>query len=59
MRMRIIDTIYYKNGSRYKGELLNGEKDGKGTYYYTNGNKYEGEWRNDAKDGKGIMYYKS
>ena len=42
---------------RYEGNLINGKKEGKGTYYYINGCKYEGYFKNDKKEGKGIFYY--
>ena len=44
------------NEGRYEGQLINGKKEGKGTFYYINGGKYEGDWKNDMKEGKGIDY---
>lgn len=37
----------------YTGDMLNGNRHGKGTQVYTNG-KYVGDWHNDLKDGSGI-----
>ena len=51
--------IKKENGEIYKGELVNGLKEGKGEYISSNGEKYIGEFKNDVKDGKGIMEYKN
>ena len=51
-------TKIYKTG-KYKGDYLNGKREGKGIYKYNNGDIYEGEYKNDNMEGKGIMYYKS
>ena len=52
-------TINYENGDIYKGEIKNGEKEGKGIMVYKNGYIYDGYWKNDKKEGKGIMIYKN
>ena len=50
---------YYENGNlRYKGDFINGKKEGNGKYIYENGNYYIGEWKNDLKHGKGKLYDK-
>ena len=46
----------YNNG-RYVGQIINGLREGKGTYYINNGDRYEGDWRNGKMEGKGIMYW--
>ena len=49
---------YYDNGKlKYKGEYLNGEKEGKGKEYYWNNGKliFEGEYSNGKRNGKGIL----
>ena len=28
-------------------KIINGLKEGKGSYFWNNGDRYEGEWRND------------
>ena len=54
-------TIYDLNldNIRYKGNFVNGIKNGKGIFYYKNGDKYEGDFINDKKEGFGIFYFKS
>lgn len=47
----------YQDGSRYEGEMVNVQRNGKGVYYYSNGDKYFGEWENDLFHGKGGKYY--
>ena len=49
--------INYNNGERYVGQIINGLREGKGTYYFNNGDRYEGDWRNGKMEGKGIMYW--
>ena len=40
----------------YKGEYLNGEKNGKGKEYYFNQLVFEGEYKNGKRNGKGKEY---
>ena len=51
-----INEIISPNG-KYKGQLKNNLRDGKGTFIYKNGDKYEGDWKNGKKDGRGIYYF--
>ena len=37
-------TIVYKNGDKYVGEIVGGLPHGKGTSTYANGDKYVGGW---------------
>jgi len=46
-------VLYYANGDRFEGQILNGEKHGQGTYTFASGNRYIGGYKNDAKHGKG------
>ena len=48
----------YKNG-KYKGDYLNGKREGKGIYKYNNGDIYEGEYKNDLKDGEGTYKFEN
>ncbi|MBK8491764.1 MAG: caspase family protein [Saprospirales bacterium] len=49
----------YSDGSRYLGEFLEGQPEGKCTVYYANGDKYAGEWKQHAPQGRGTLFYKS
>jgi len=50
--------LSYTNGDKYDGEVLNGVREGYGTYFYHNGDKYEGWWQNNKKHGMGTLYYR-
>jgi hypothetical protein len=50
--------LSYTNGDKYEGEVINGIREGYGTYYYHNGDKYEGWWQNNKKHGMGTLFYK-
>lgn len=41
----------------YEGEVLNGQKDGKGTNTWANGNKYFGDFKKGKMDGKGTLTF--
>ena len=47
----------YENG-KYIGEMVNGKREGKGTYFFADGDVYEGEWKDGKKEGKGTYYFK-
>ena len=48
----------YTNEILFKGEYLNGERNGKGKEYYEDGKlKFEGEYLNGKRNGKGKEYY--
>ena len=51
-------VLSYTNGDKYDGEVVNGVREGFGTYFYHNGDKYEGMWQNNKKHGMGTLYYK-
>ncbi|WP_409345437.1 stalk domain-containing protein [Paenibacillus sp. MBLB4367] len=54
------DTLYFDKGTiKYKGDLTDGKRHGKGTSYSEENGMvlYIGEWKNDAMDGKGQLYY--
>ncbi|CAF1558077.1 unnamed protein product [Adineta steineri] len=53
----LVDTIHYKNGDKYVGEInTQREPHGKGTMSWKNGRRYEGQWKNGKKDGQGVEY---
>ena len=47
-------TIKYTYGI-YRGQIVNGLKEGRGIFYWNNGDKYEGDWKSDKPEGKGIL----
>ena len=47
---------YEKSGSVYKGNFLDGDRNGFGIYTFKSGNRYEGNWKNDKKHGFGKWY---
>ena len=42
-----------RDASHYKGDLVKGERWGKGTYIYKDGSVYDGEWRANKRHGVG------
>ena len=46
-------TKTYADGTKYVGEIKNGEPHGLGTYTSSDGRKYTGEWKNGTTDGQG------
>ena len=51
---------YYKGKLSYKGEYLNGNKNGKGIEYYYDGQlKYIGEYLNGKRNGKGKEFHEN
>eukprot|EP01084_Bolivina_argentea_P316970 549512_1 len=50
----VVNTISYKNGNSYIGEVDDkNDPNGYGIYYYANGAKYEGAFKNGRKHGFG------
>ena len=47
----------YGDGSRYKGDFIQGEGHGFGICTYANGDRYEGFWKNHAPHGKGSLFF--
>ncbi|MCR5205963.1 MAG: transposase [Lachnospiraceae bacterium] len=45
----------YSNGDRYEGELMDGKRNGTGTYTNYSGETYVGQWKNNLKHGHGIL----
>ncbi|MCZ6840548.1 MAG: hypothetical protein O7G13_14900 [Alphaproteobacteria bacterium] len=42
---------------RFKGSLVNGRRQGKGTMQWADGGSYDGAWRSDKRDGRGVMVW--
>lgn len=47
----------YFDDSKYKGQMSEGRRHGKGIYYYANGDIYGGQWRNNLFHGKGAYIF--
>ena len=41
----------------FKGQIINGKRNGKGVMRYKNGRQYEGEWESDLRCGRGFERY--
>ena len=49
--------LFYANGKvRYKGDFVDGNYTGQGTYYWEDGRKYEGGFLNNIIHGEGTFY---
>jgi hypothetical protein len=46
-------TMCFPNGSKYVGQLREGERNGYGVYYFEDGSVYEGESKNNLFEGQG------
>lgn len=42
---------------QYSGQLINGVREGQGTFTWNNGDRYTGEWHNDLMNGQGVLQY--
>ncbi len=58
-----VETINFKNGNIYEGEVLEIDNkfiaNGDGTMKYTNGDNYTGEFKNNQRHGEGLMTYEN
>ena len=50
------EALNYKNGDRYVGETVSGQRDGYGIYYYAEGNYYYGQYANHKRQGYGALF---
>jgi hypothetical protein len=53
----IIKEIKYNDGAIYKGQTVNGVRQGKGLLIFANGDKYDGDWKDDKRTGKGTYIW--
>jgi len=57
----IEDQIFVENfrigNATYSGEMVNGERNGRGTQIWDDGAKYEGFWKNNKAHGFGTFYH--
>ena len=47
----------HSGGTYYKGDWVNGLKDGEGEIKYSNGEIYKGGWKDDKWNGIGTIYF--
>ena len=52
-----VKTINYGNGDRYRGQMRNGRRHGRGVYTWASGGSYDGEWLNGHFHGHGVRIY--
>ena len=57
--LEICESLLKKGNSGYQGDMVNGVREGNGTYSFSNGDKYEGEFENDLPNGKGKYYLRN
>ena len=48
----------YEKGFIYKGDMVNGMKEGKGSLEYIDGTIYEGDFKSDLYNGNGVLKFK-
>ncbi|XP_071319624.1 radial spoke head 10 homolog B isoform X2 [Trachinotus anak] len=56
--LRRANGSQYTQSNQYKGDFVQGQRHGQGTFYYAGGAVYEGEWKNNRKHGKGKFTFK-
>ena len=49
--------IWLTSGAIYKGDFINGLREGKGVQTFADGERYEGSWANDLPNGKGVYFW--
>lgn len=49
----------YENGGKYAGYVMNGMRNGNGTFFYKDGGYYEGRWKQNMMNGYGKLYYET
>ena len=49
-----VKTIDYGNGNRYRGEVRNGKKHGRGVFTFADGSRYKGGFVNGKWSGRGV-----
>ena len=48
----------YEDGSKYEGDKINNQRNGRGKYIFDNGDIYDGQFGDDKCNGIGFYYVK-
>ncbi|KAM8764578.1 radial spoke head 10 homolog B [Rhynchonycteris naso] len=57
--LKRVPNSQYPRRNEYRGNFVNGRRQGYGKYYYASGATYEGEWVDNKKHGMGRYTFKS
>uniref|UniRef100_A0A668ALE6 Radial spoke head 10 homolog B n=1 Tax=Myripristis murdjan TaxID=586833 RepID=A0A668ALE6_9TELE len=57
--LRRVHGSQYPQRNEYRGNFVQGQRHGKGTFYYAGGARYDGEWKNNKKHGKGKFTHRN
>lgn len=49
--------MVFNSGNKYKGEFVDGKRQGEGTFVWASGAKYRGQWLDDQMHGEGTYVY--
>lgn len=49
--------VWKQHCNIYRGEFVQGERHGHGSFFYANGSQYCGLWKSNKKHGEGIFYH--
>ena len=52
-----VKTINLSNGDRYRGQIRNGNRHGRGVYTWADGGSYDGEWLDGDFHGRGVRIF--
>lgn len=47
-------VMIYNQSTKYEGNFVDGQREGKGTYYFGDGRSWEGEWYVNLQNGEGV-----
>lgn len=50
-------SLFFTDGSHYKGDFDNNFFEGNGTFIFQNGRKYAGSWKKNSMDGTGVFIW--
>ena len=53
----LLDELQYADGSKYKGDIEDGNPHGRGRMQWADGSSYDGQWRNGLHHGNGTYVW--